>query len=331
MVKRPEDEDGGEAIDFEFKPESARTSAQLMPPPPRGVAHHKTPIANYTFGNSPSRNDFGSPNGFVNGIHRHSPLTNSSRSSTSASPMSIASLLNDTPEMFASPQHEPGAAKTGQVQTELVGIIPMASSYPMPPAPLVTRTPPPLSGPEVFWQEIELHPSDESDVDEVDVEELPREAFNDSNALIPSPKRRRLNSYIPSDTFLHEPLEQLELWDFYDKVTCGILSCKNAQGENPWRDELIARSKASEPLKHALFAMTSFHKMQHQPEQEWPMAKYGIGHTNAAFRALRQVMDDGKAFSDESNIAAMLVLSFSQVFSQPPKKKETEFNIVGLG
>jgi hypothetical protein len=306
-------------VEYEFKPESARSPAQLMPPP-RGVTHHHSLFSNYTFGSSPSRNDFGSPNGFTNGAHRNSPLTGSSRSSTSASPMSIASLLNDTPEMFSSPQQDPLVAKADQVPAGLVGI----STTPMPPAPLVTRTPPPLSGPDVFWQEIELHPSDESDVDEDDVEELPRETSDDSNALIPNPKRRRLNSHVPSDAFLHEPLEQLELWDFYDKVTCSILSCKNAQGENPWRDELIGRAKESEPLKHALFAMTSFHKKRYQPNNAWSMVKYGIGHTNVAFRALRQAMNDGKAFADESNIAAMLVLSFSQVISQPPRKEKLD-------
>jgi len=168
-----------------------------------------------------------------------------------------------------------------------------------------------------MFREYEFHPSDESDVeDEDDVEELPRADLEDSvDMLIRSPKRRRLNSFVSSDSsVLHLPHDELQMWDFYDKVTCSILSCKNAAGENPWRDDLIGRSMQSDALKYALFAMTSFHMKRYRPDEEWTMANYGLSHTNSSFQALRKVMNDGLAF-DENNIAAMLVLSFSQVNS----------------
>lgn len=187
---------------------------------------------------------------------------------------------------------------------------------------LVTRTPPPLTALPPLWKEIEFHPSDESDNEDdndavfqdfLDIEEIPRHD-PESNALIPAPKRRRLNSHVPSDSYdLHLPHLEMEMWDFYDRVTATILSCKNATGENPWRDDLIQRAMVSDPLKHALFALTSFHMKRYRPQEAWARSNTGLSYTNTAFRGLRQVLTDQKAFVDENNIAAMLVLSFSQV------------------
>jgi hypothetical protein len=175
--------------------------------------------------------------------------------------------------------------------------------------PEVTKTPPPLQGIQPMWPDYVLSPSDESGEEE-DIEDIPR--YEDSE-LIRSPKRRRLNSYVSSDVYnFHLPHEELRMWDFYDKVTCKILSCKNAERENPWRDALIVRAKDSDPLRHALFAMTRFHMKRYLPQESWQMANLGLSHTNASFQALHKVMNDGLVF-DENNIAAMLVLSFSQV------------------
>lgn len=219
--------------------------------------------------------------------------------------MSITSILCDPndPNVYTPPQYDNHAVKQEAV------VLPVVE-----PPPLVTRTPPPLQFLHPFFADIEYHTSDESDnePDEEEIEEIPT-ISTDSDALIRTPKRRRLNSYVPSDAYdLHLPHDELRMWDFYDKVTCKILSCKNASGENPWRDDLIARATASAPLKHALFALTSFHIKRHQPQDAWAMASYGLNHTNAAFRALHQVMSTSRRF-DENNMAAMLVLSFSQV------------------
>lgn len=311
--------------DYEFntKPEYARSPAELMPPP-RGPATHNSLFSVTSLGNSPGWNEYGSPNAFTNGFN-NTPPYNSNFLSPRSEPspkMSITSILCDPndPNVYTPPQYERISPRSDQVQ-QPVETIPDTAPPSVETVPLVTRTPPPLSFIPVMWKDYEFHPSDESDVEEEDdtVEELSRESFIESDALVPSPKRRRLNSYIPSDSYdLHAPYRDMEMWDFYDKVTCKILSCKNAQSENPWRDDLIQRANVSDPLKHALFAMTSFHMKRYRPHEAWTRSNHGLSYTNAAFRSLRQVMTDGKAFADENNIAAMLVLSFSQVSHVQP-------------
>jgi hypothetical protein len=214
--------------------------------------------------------------------------------------MSISSLLCDPndPNVISPPQPDgmPIKKETSLAATEI----------------LVTRTPPPIQGIRNFFPDFEFHPSDESD-NEDDIEELPRTSSTDLQA--PSPKRRRLNYQTPSDVYtfgLHH--DELYMWDFYDHVTCKILSCKNAKGENPWRDDLICRaqSQSVEALKHALFAMTSFHMKLYGVDDPDRMADRGLFHTNLAFQSLIKRMKAGVEF-DENDIAAMLVLSFSEV------------------
>jgi hypothetical protein len=176
----------------------------------------------------------------------------------------------------------------------------------------VTKQPPLISGLDLFaWPDIQLDPSDESSEEE-EIQIIPR---YDDTELIRSPKRRRLNTGISADVYnFNLPHDEMRMWDFYEKMTVKILSCKNATGENPWRDDLISRAAHSEPLKHALFAMTRFHMKRHIPGEAWQMATMGLNHTNASFQALHKAMNNGLAF-EENNIAAMLVLSFSQVLN----------------
>jgi len=309
--KRAEDDEFPESVaDQEFKTEYALSPSEMMPPPGPSVQFN-SPFSNHPF--SPSYDNIfgnGITNGFLSGTGT-SPRPNlpySSPRSDNASPMSIASLLNEDHDNAFSFQFGSPPKKDTLNRSEMASTI---STQPKS-VPQVTRTPPPIPFLHPIYREYEFHDSDESENDdENDIEEIPRP--EDSLDLIRSPKRRRLNSYVPSDTAsLHLPTDELRMWDFYSKVTSTILSCKNAAGENPWRDDLVARAMESDALKHALFAMTSFHLKRHMPGEERSMANYGLSHTNSSFRALRKVMNDGLAF-DENNIAAMLVLSFSQV------------------
>jgi len=314
LGKQTEDDEFGDTLaEQDIKPECSQSPSETMPPP-RGTPQFSSPFTSRFFGHSPSYDGM-SPNGGTNSLFTmNSPLNAiySPPRSVGNSPMDLATMLCDptipgvhTPPLYDAPWTR-----------DLLKIDAITTSAPPKFVPQVTRTPPPIGVIPPMYREYEFHSSDESEAEEEgDVEELPRASFEDSNDLIPNPKRRRLNSYVPSDTSsLHLPLDELRMWDFYDKMTCSILSCKNAVGENPWRDDLIGRAMQSDALKHALFAMTSFHMKRYSPDEEWAMANYGLNHTNSSFQALRKVMNDGLAF-DENNIAAMLVLSFSQVSS----------------
>ena len=319
LPRRREEEENGEGDSVEYvlkQPNSAKRQRPMMSPHQHTASHHGSPLSNFHIGGPPSWNDFVPANGHPNGYTFHakqrlndSPASNSSN----LSPMSINSLLCETRDPIYTPP-KTDYISHGTENSFVFDPVPATIE----PLVLHTRTPPPLSGIAPLWQEIEYHPSDESadEDDDPEIEEIPHRPSEDVDALIPSPKRRRLSSFVSSDAYnLHMlPHDELNMWNFYDNVTCKILSCKNAVGENPWRDELIGRAQQSDPLKHALFAMTRFHMKRYQTDDFWAMATLGLNHTNLSFRALREAMNDGKAFADENNIAAMLVLSFSQVY-----------------
>jgi hypothetical protein len=321
LHRRP-DEDEIEVAEYVTRPDSLKRSP-MMPPRPRAPSQHGSPFSSFQSGTSPKWNDYALSNGYTNSINLsvtprfnndHSPASNGSN----PSPMSINSLLCESRDpIYTPPKTEP------VIQSNDNSYVFESASFSVEAPPPHTRTPPPLSGIPVLWQEIDFHPSDESadEDDDPEIEEIPpRQSSEESDSVIPVPKRRRLNSSsISSDAYsLHMlPHDELNMWNFYDNITCKILSCTNAVGENPWRDELIGRAQHSDPLKHALFAMTRFHMKRYQTDDSWTMATHGLNHTNLSFRALREAMNSGRAFADENNIAAMLVLSFSQVISLP--------------
>ena len=288
-TKRSEDEDLADLMmDHDPRPDYSRSPTQLMPPPP-GPMQFNSPFASHNYGSSIWNFDSNSPNGFG----MSSPLNPSPKSDPN-SPMHLQNILcASAPGVLMPPQYE--IEKRDSVMPNLEDTTP------------VTNTPPPLPGLHM-WPDIVFNPSDESSDDE-SVEEILRP---ENTELLRSPKRRRLNSGMSFDVYnLHLPHDELRMWDFYDTVTCKILSCKNAAGENPWRDDLIVRARESDPLKHALFALTRFHMKRHLPDEAWQMANMGLSHTNSSFQALHKAMNEGLVF-DENNIAAMLVLSFSQ-------------------
>lgn len=288
-TKRSEDEDLTDLMmDHDPRPDYGRSPTQLMPPP-RGPMFH-SPFASHSSGSPVWNFDSSSPNGFS----MSSPLNPSPKSDPN-SPMHLQNILCAS---------APGVQMPLQYETDKRDSVMPIIEETKP----VTKTPPPVEPLPPMWHEIIFHPSDESGDDE-EVEEIPR---HEDSELLRSPKRRRLNSGMSFDVYnLHLPHDELRMWDFYDTVTCKILSCKNAAGENPWRDDLIVRARQSDPLKHALFALTRFHMKRHLPGEAWQMANLGLNHTNSSFQALHKVMNEGLAF-DENNIAAMLVLSFSQ-------------------
>src|ERR1700737_3007074 len=168
--------------------------------------------------------------------------------------------------------------------------------------PLLTRTPSPIKGIMPMYKEIEYHDSDKSsdddDDDDDDVEELSRSRPSFSDSITRSSKRRRIDAGPDPNAYSFDlPHDELQMWDFYNHVTCKILSCKNAQGENPWRDDLIIRAQESSALKHSLFAMTSFHMKLYGVDDPFKMADRGIHHTNVAIRSLINKMKEAEEMS----------------------------------
>jgi Fungal specific transcription factor domain len=293
-TQHPEDDFSEPTVEGKIDPEDVAPS-KMMPPPHYPANYHSSHENTVLTGTNST--------GYASSNSPYNPSPQSSASSQS--PMSIASICcpDDTDVFSPRYNYDITSRKRDRIPDP-----------PVQPMPLVTRTPPPIAMP-IMYNDFEYHTSDESAAEnDSDVEELPRSTFQSSEELIRSPKRQKLNHPGHSDSHLHLPFNEIELWDFYNKVTCPVLSCKDARGENPWRDELITRAMDSDPLKHALFAMTSFHMKRYRPNEEWSRANAGLGHTNASFLALRKVLSSGQAF-DDNNVAAMLVLSFSQVLA----------------
>jgi hypothetical protein len=337
VVKRSGEDDDGEIMELDAGSPFTRSPSDLMPPPRKRA--HNSPLPNYSFA-SPSWDNFGSPNGqsptgyspggYTNGVntstspfnnHSHflSPKSERSPGMSERSPaMSVDFLLNDDPDACNMPK--PDSTKNESPfnpEAFFNPELPFNAKLISPTIPPVTRTPPPIQSIPPMWREIEYHLSDESDLDS-DIEEIIRPTS--TNTLIRGAKRRRLNDIDPDVNRVVGDYNELQMYHFYEYTTCPILSCKNASGENPWRDDLIARAATSPgavALKHALFAMTSFHMKLYgmEPERNGDRGQF---HTNLACQSLIKTMNQGMTF-DENNIAALLVLSFSEV--SPPWQK----------
>jgi hypothetical protein len=311
-TKRSEDGDLTELMmmDHDGPPDFTQSPAQLMPPP-RGLSQYSSPLPTHTFQSPGWGYEFSPPNEFTTGFSMNSPVGPSPPRSDN-SPMTIVNILCPSgPGVFTPPQYDTRKPENVMPEAAMLDLKP-----PAPPQP--TRTPPPLPFNPPMWAEIPMNPSDESSSED-ETEEIPQ---YDGFELVHSPKRRRLNSSLSHDVYhFGLPPEELRMWDFYTNVTCKILSCKNAAGENPWRDALIGRAVESDSLKHALFALTRFHMKRHMQDKEQlqqdkasNMSNLGLQHTNASFQALRREINQGLG-GGENNIAAMLVLSFSQVLA----------------
>ena len=96
--------------------------------------------------------------------------------------------------------------------------------------------------------------------------------------------------------------------DRFEVQTCGILSIKDGLSENPWRTFLLPLAKHSEPLYHAISAMSAFHGAMSQPA----LKLTGMAHLT---RSIRKLSAEMHKMSLEQTLATALALALSEAWS----------------
>jgi hypothetical protein len=102
--------------------------------------------------------------------------------------------------------------------------------------------------------------------------------------------------------------EDMIITHFYT-YTCGIMSIKDGNSENPWRTLMWPLAQASPALYHAIFSMTAFHMVR----EYRGMRIIGLDHQRKACRFLIQGIQHQNICNDAA-LATTLVLAFSEVF-----------------
>ena len=96
--------------------------------------------------------------------------------------------------------------------------------------------------------------------------------------------------------------------DRFEIQTCGILSIKDGLSENPWRCHLLPLARHSQPLYHAISAMSAFHGALTQPA----LKLTGMAHLTQSIRKLSAEMHK---MSLDQTLATALALALSEAWS----------------
>lgn len=97
----------------------------------------------------------------------------------------------------------------------------------------------------------------------------------------------------------------------FDKHTCGIMSVKDGQTENPWRTLIWPLATNSPALYHAIASMTAFHMSRERSA----LRVEGIEHMRRSATYLAQDFESGLIRNDAA-LATTLVLAFSECFDR---------------
>ena len=95
----------------------------------------------------------------------------------------------------------------------------------------------------------------------------------------------------------------------YDRETCGILSVKDGQRENPWRELVWPLAQTTPALYHAISSLTAFHGSRLHP----PLRVQGIQHMRNSLSELASGLGQMRL---DSALATTLVLAFSESWDQ---------------
>ncbi|KKY22580.1 putative c6 finger domain-containing protein [Phaeomoniella chlamydospora] len=95
----------------------------------------------------------------------------------------------------------------------------------------------------------------------------------------------------------------------FNEDTCGILSVKNGDMENPWRTMIWPLTQESEALSHAISSLTSFHISRESPD----LRVQGIRHMMKSIKSLNVGLSNTRT---DISLATTLVLAFAESWDQ---------------
>ena len=97
--------------------------------------------------------------------------------------------------------------------------------------------------------------------------------------------------------------------------TCGILSVKNGETENPWKTLVWPLAHESPALRHAIISMAAFHGSEDNKD----LILAGVRHSNQSFKGLRDDLQSGDATKVITSLATSLALAFSESWNEEGK------------
>lgn len=166
---------------------------------------------------------------------------------------------------------------------------------------------------ENIYQSSDLTPP--AEVDEEDVEEIPRDLIYDTRSwsLRQSSPTPSSSSGSSTESRSHHLLVQLQdtassteaIVRRFHRDTCGVLSVKDGPTENPWRTLVWPLARDCPALYHAIASMTSFHQSAQFP----PMRIQGIDHMQTAIETLAEGLGNMRF---DAAISTTLVLAFAE-------------------
>ena len=149
-----------------------------------------------------------------------------------------------------------------------------------------------------------------------DIEEIPRSqvAFGSELVRLPSPpiSEASFGAELLQTILLpqHLQLDQCSpelLMSRFNRDTCGILSIKDGQSENPWRTMIwpLAQNTGSSALYHAIHAMSAFHASK----RDRSLQLEGVSHMQKSLHHLRSGIHNMN-MGTETALATTLALAF---------------------
>lgn len=94
----------------------------------------------------------------------------------------------------------------------------------------------------------------------------------------------------------------------YMTETCGILSVKDGEDENPWRTLIFPMIHEHPAVHHALSSMTAFHNSSESLE----LQRVGTYHFEEAITKLKEQLTHLTEFQPDVAIAAIIILAFAE-------------------
>lgn len=144
--------------------------------------------------------------------------------------------------------------------------------------------------------------------DNEDIEEIIRQSdLGPWGLAIPGQGSSLFDSFgIPRGPPLAPESQEMLIMRF-DKLTCGILSVKDGQTENPWRTLIWPLAKDTPALYHAIFALAAFHSCKENPS----LRVQGVGHMRQSMTYLMQQIQNMRA---DAALATSLALAFADTW-----------------